>query len=114
MILDHYGTRSAITALEQVPPGDAAIQTACIEKLIRHLHAQLAFSIRADLVQRGETVPGETWFISWLPGSRNDLLYKLELRDRRQPAHDEEFCLEPPFVTTTGASCQTPLPCCTQ
>ena len=60
MILDHYGTCSAITALEQVPPGDAAIQTACIEKLIRHPHAQLAFSIRADLAQRGETVPGET------------------------------------------------------
>ncbi len=37
-----------------------------------------------------------------------------QLDDRCQPAHDEEFCLGPPLVTTTGASCQTPLPCCTQ
>ena len=71
LILDHYGTCSAITALEQVPPGDAAIQTACIEKLIRHLHAQLAFSIRADLAQRGETVPGEATSVAELIAGRD-------------------------------------------
>lgn len=71
LILDYYGTCLAITALEQVPPGDAAIQTACIEKLIRHLHAQLAFSIRADLAQRGETVPGEATSVAELIAGRD-------------------------------------------
>ncbi len=71
LILEHYGTCSAITALEQVPPGDAAIQTACIERLIRHLHAQLAFSIRADLTQRGHAVPAETASIAELIAARD-------------------------------------------
>ncbi len=71
LILDQYGTCSAITALEQVPPGDPATQTACIERLIRHLHAQLAFSIRADLTQRGEAVPGEAASIAELIADRD-------------------------------------------
>ena len=71
LILDHYGTCSAITALEQVPPGDAATQTACIERLIRHLHAQLVSSIRADLTQRGESVPGEATSIAELIAGRD-------------------------------------------
>ncbi len=71
LILDHYGTCSAITALEQLPPGDAAIQTACIERLIRHLHAQLAFSIRADLTQRGPEMPGEAASIAELIADRD-------------------------------------------
>ena len=73
LILDHYGTCSAITALEQVPPGDPAIQTACIERLIRHLHAQLALSIRADLTQRGHAVPGEAMSIAELITDRDSL-----------------------------------------
>ena len=49
LILEHYGTCSAITALEQFPPGDAATQVACVECLIRHLHAQLVVCLRAEL-----------------------------------------------------------------
>jgi len=71
LILDHYGTCSAITALEQVPPGDTAVQKACIERLIRHLHSQLAYSIRADLSQRGHAVPGETASIAELIAARD-------------------------------------------
>jgi hypothetical protein len=56
LILDHYGTCSAITALEQVPPGDPAVQVACVERLIRHLHDQLAANLRADIRQHGEVV----------------------------------------------------------
>ena len=71
LILDQYGTCSAITALEQVPPGDAATQIACIERLIRHLHAQLVFSIRGDLAQRGHAVPGEAASIAELIAGRD-------------------------------------------
>jgi hypothetical protein len=71
LILDHYGTCSAITALEQVSPGDPAIQTACMERLIRHLHAQLVFSIRGDLAQRGHAVPGEAASIAELIADRD-------------------------------------------
>jgi hypothetical protein len=66
LILSHYGTCSAITALEQVLPGDAAIQSFCIERLIRHLHAQLLYSIRADLTQRGHSLPSEATTIAEL------------------------------------------------
>jgi hypothetical protein len=56
LILAHYGTCAAITALEQVPSNDSAVQVACIERLIRHLHGQLAANLRADIQQRGESV----------------------------------------------------------
>ncbi len=71
LILEHYGTCSAITALDQVAPGDQAIQAACIERLIRHLHAQLVFSIRTDLTQRGHAVPGEVTTIAELIAGRD-------------------------------------------
>ncbi|APW59817.1 hypothetical protein [Paludisphaera borealis] len=54
LILEHYGACSAITSLEQLGPIDPAIRSACIERLIRHIHAQLAANIRADVVQRGQ------------------------------------------------------------
>jgi hypothetical protein len=54
LILESYGTCSAITALEQVPPADPAIQSACIERLVRHLHRELHANVRADLAGRGE------------------------------------------------------------
>lgn len=57
LILQHYGTCSAITALEQSGMSDAATQRACIERLIRHLHGQLAENLRADLRQRGAADP---------------------------------------------------------
>jgi hypothetical protein len=57
LILQHYGTCSAITALEQAQGNDPAAQRACIERLIRHLHGQLAENLRADLRQRGVPEP---------------------------------------------------------
>jgi hypothetical protein len=59
LILDHYGTCSAITALEQVPPGNLELQRACIERLIRRLHEQLTASVRADIAHRGQPLPPE-------------------------------------------------------
>jgi hypothetical protein len=71
LILDHYGICSAITALEQVPPGDLAIQIACIERLIGRLHAQLVSSLRADLAQRGHPAPAEAASIAELIAGRD-------------------------------------------
>ncbi len=71
LILDHYGTCPAITALEQVPPGDGLVQKACIEKLVRHLHTQLSSSVRADLAHRGEAVAGEATTIAELIAGRD-------------------------------------------
>ena len=71
LILEHYGTCPAITALEQLPSADAAVQRACIEKLVRHLHTQLAASIRADLAHRGEVVPAEATTIAELIAGRD-------------------------------------------
>ncbi len=71
LILEHYGTCTAITALEQLPHGDVAVQTACIEQLIRHLHAQLLSNVRADLAQRGEAVPIEPTTIGELIAGRD-------------------------------------------
>ncbi len=70
LILDYYGTCSAITALEQVPPSDPAVQVACIERLIRHLHDQLVVNLGADIRQRGEAAP-ETASISDLIAGRD-------------------------------------------
>jgi hypothetical protein len=71
LILDHYGTCSAITALEQVPPGDETTQRACIERLIRRLHDQLEGSIRADISHRGQPLPPEGTSISGLIQGRD-------------------------------------------
>lgn len=68
LILDHYGTCSAITALEQAPPGDPSVQVACIERLIRHLHDQLLANLRADIKQRGQPCPETTSISSLLAG----------------------------------------------
>lgn len=57
MILEHYGTCSAITALEQSQIADPKVQMACIGRLVRHLHGQLLANLVADLRQRGESDP---------------------------------------------------------
>lgn len=68
LILDHYGTCSAITALEQSAPGDPAVQVACIERLVRHLHDQLVVNLRADIQQRGESRGDATSISSLIAG----------------------------------------------
>ncbi|WP_165221309.1 hypothetical protein [Aquisphaera insulae] len=59
LILDHYGTCSAITALEQAPPADPSVQADCIGRLVRHLHRELHANLTADLAGRGlDVTPG--------------------------------------------------------
>ncbi|QEH33686.1 hypothetical protein OJF2_21920 [Aquisphaera giovannonii] len=72
LILEHYGTCSAITALEQAPPADPAIQVGCIGALIRHLHRELHSNVRADMARRGWTVT-ESPTIAGLIAGRDEL-----------------------------------------
>jgi hypothetical protein len=71
LILDSYGTCSAITALEQVPATDRAAQAACIERLIHRLHRDLVSSLRADIAQRGQPLPPEGTSIAGLVSTRD-------------------------------------------
>ena len=58
LILDHYGTCSAITAFEALPP-DEAIRVACADRLVRRLHDDLAANLRAEIARRGQPLPPE-------------------------------------------------------
>ena len=58
-ILRSYGTCSAITSLEQAGPAEPAARVACVEALIRHLHEQLTYAVRADVARRGQPQPPE-------------------------------------------------------
>lgn len=59
LILKHYGTCSAITALEQISPQDQAAREACTETLVRHMHEQLSATLRAEIAARGEPLNPE-------------------------------------------------------
>ncbi len=59
LILKQYGTCSAITALEQIPPQDQAARASCAALLVRHMHEQLRSTLRAEIEARGGPVPPE-------------------------------------------------------
>jgi hypothetical protein len=73
MILDHYGTCSAITAFEHLPR-DEATRAACADRLVRQLHQQLTTNLRADIAQRGQPLPPEGTSIPGLLKGREWLL----------------------------------------
>jgi hypothetical protein len=58
LILDHYGTCSAISAFEHLPP-DESVRVACAERLVRQLHEHLMANLRAVIAQRGQPLPPE-------------------------------------------------------
>ncbi len=58
LILDHYGTCSAISAFESLPP-DEPIRIACADRLIRRLHADLTANLRGEIARRGQPLPPE-------------------------------------------------------
>lgn len=70
LILDNYGTCSAITAFEHLPQ-DEATRTACAEMLVRQLHSHLTANLRAEIGQRGEPLPPEGMSISALVAGRD-------------------------------------------
>jgi hypothetical protein len=57
LILEHYGTCSAITAFEQLPAHDEAVRVACAERLIHRLHRDVATNLRAEIASRGQLIP---------------------------------------------------------
>jgi hypothetical protein len=57
LILEHYGTCSAITAFEHLPAVED-VRVAAAEGLIRRLHEDLVANLRAEIAQRGQPLPG--------------------------------------------------------
>jgi hypothetical protein len=57
LILEHYGTCSAISAFEGLPAHDEAVRLSCAERLIRQLHRDLVANIRSDIAGRGQLLP---------------------------------------------------------
>jgi hypothetical protein len=74
LILKHYGACSAITAFEHLPP-DESIRQFCADRLIRHLHAQLTHSLRAEITRRGQPLPSERTSIPDLMAGRDWLFF---------------------------------------
>jgi hypothetical protein len=70
LILENYGTCSAITAFEHLPQ-DEPTRTACADRLVRQLHAHLAENLRAEIAQRGEPQPAEGTPVSALIAGRD-------------------------------------------
>jgi hypothetical protein len=69
LILQHYGACSAITAFEHLPADDAT-RIPCATSLVRHLHEQLTFSLRAEIARRGQVVPPEGTSVPGLMSGR--------------------------------------------
>jgi hypothetical protein len=70
LILEHYGSCSAITAFEQLPR-DETTRSACAGVLVRQIHAHLLSNLRADIAQRGRETPPEGLSIAALIAGRD-------------------------------------------
>lgn len=56
LILEHYGTCSAISAFEHLPQ-DEATRAACADRLVRQMHEHLSANVRGEIAQRGQPLP---------------------------------------------------------
>src|SRR5262249_5468729 len=72
LILEHYGTCSAISSFEQLP-FDEATRTACADRLVRQVHEHLASSLRHDIITRGEPEPPAAATVTELVAGRDCL-----------------------------------------
>lgn len=70
LILDHYGTCSAITAFEHLPQNDAT-RAACADRLVRQLHSHLTQNLRAEIAERGQPSPPDGTSIAGLLEGRD-------------------------------------------
>ena len=52
LVLEHYGTCSAISSFESLPPNES-IRTACAAKLVQTLHSHLTENLRNELARLG-------------------------------------------------------------
>jgi len=70
LILDHYGTCSAISAFEALP-GDEAIRVHAAGRLVRRLHDDLVLNLRSEIARRGQPLPPEGTSIADLIAGRD-------------------------------------------
>lgn len=82
LILDHYGTCSAISAFEHLPPDDAT-RVACADRLVRQLHEHLTANLRGEIARRGQPLPPDGASVSDLIAGRlwlfDDEAYHLDV-----------------------------------
>ena len=71
LILEHYGTCSAITAFEQLPAHDEAVRVACAGRLIGRLHRDLSANLRSEIASRGQLAPPDGAAIAELIDGRD-------------------------------------------
>jgi len=88
LILEHYGTCSAISAFEHLPADDAT-RGACADSLVRQLHNHLLGNLRAEIAQRGQPLPAK-------PESIADLI-----RGRDWLFHDEAYHIDVSHLAAT-------------
>ncbi len=69
LILEHYGTCSAITAFEHLP-ADETVRSAASAALVRRVHDDLVANLRAEIAQRGQPLPAETAPVAALIANR--------------------------------------------
>jgi hypothetical protein len=72
LVLEHYGTCSAISAFESLPP-DEGVRAACAALLLRTLHAHLTENLRAELARLGHVKLAPDLPIPALISGREDL-----------------------------------------
>jgi hypothetical protein len=70
LILEHYGTCSAISAFEQLPP-DNTVRGRCAAELTRTLYQHLAANLRAEIVRAGQGRPSDDTPIPALLAARD-------------------------------------------
>lgn len=70
LILDHYGTCSAITAFDSLPP-DEATRIHAANRLTRRLHEDLVANLRGEIARRGQPLPPEGTSIAGLIEGRD-------------------------------------------
>ena len=69
LILDHYGSCSAISAFEALP-ADEGTRVACADRLVRRIHQDLTINLRAEIARRGQPLPPESTPIGELIAGR--------------------------------------------
>ena len=72
LVLEHYGTCSAISAFESLPP-DESLRATCAARLVQTLHEHLTENLRAELARLGQTKLAPDLPIPALISGRDDL-----------------------------------------
>lgn len=109
LILDHYGTCSAISAFEHLPP-DEATRIACCDRLTRQLHDHLVANLRAEIAQRGQPLPAEGALIpALLAGNEwlfHDDAYHIDVSHLSATVRLAPMLTDPDTLTRAAGLCE--------